>query len=124
MGISLQTDRGRTLYSFWGDRITKSINKSLKNLDSSVLINLASDEYFKSINRKKVKADILNIKFKEERNGQLKFLSFNAKVARGLMARYIIKNQINAPADIKGFDYEGYYYSEEHSTEDTWLFIR
>ena len=124
MGTRLANAQGKNLYDFWGDKITRQINKALKESGGNLLVNLASNEYFKSLKKAKLKADILNINFKEYHNGTLKFLSFNAKVARGKMARFIIKNQITQSEDIKGFTSDGYYFSAEHSTESDWLFIR
>ena len=124
MGTSLSTDRGSNLYQFWGDRITKSLQKDLYESGSDLVINLASQEYFSSIQTKKLKASVININFKEYKDDQLRFLSFNAKVARGLMTRYIIKNRISALDDIKGFNMDGYVYSEAHSDATSILFIR
>ena len=124
MGTRLKTKYGKNLYEFWGDRITKQINGLLKDHDNKQIINLASEEYFKSVKKQKLKAEILNINFKEYHNGTLKFLSFNAKVARGMMARYIIKNRIDTIEEIKGFAQESYSFSEENSTPQNWIFIR
>lgn len=124
MGTTLKTDKGNNLYQYWGDKVSKELNKSLLEVNSNLIVNLASNEYFKVVDNKKLKADVLNINFKEYRDGELKFISFSAKVARGLMARYIIKHQIEAQEELKGFDSEGYYFSEELSTENNWLFVR
>jgi len=104
--------------------VTKEINKAFKPKRPRVLINLASEEYSKVIKRDKLDADELILNFKEWKGDKLKFVSFTAKVARGLMARYIIKNRIKNLEDIKGFDLEGYSFSEENSDDKTWLFIR
>jgi cytoplasmic iron level regulating protein YaaA (DUF328/UPF0246 family) len=124
MGTSLENRRGKNLYEFWGDDITKALNGVLAEQDSKVLVNLASKEYFSAINTKKLKADILDIHFKEYRNGQLKFLSFNAKKARGLMSRFIIKNKLVAKEEIKAFNYEDYYFNAELSSESAYTFVR
>ena len=124
MGSRIETEHGKSLYAFWNNKITNKLNQSLKKSNSETLVNLASDEYFKSIKQDKLKADVLHIKFKELRDGKLKFLSYNAKVARGLMTRYIIKNRITNPEEMKGFDYEGYGFSEENSSDNLWMFIR
>lgn len=124
MGSKLHTEKGTNLYHYWGDEITKKLNKSLKDIGSETIVNLASDEYFKAINKKKLKANILTINFKEYRDEQLKFISFSAKVARGLMARYIIKNKVKNTEDLKGFDLERYSFSEDNSTENSWIFVR
>lgn len=124
MGTRLENKSGSNLYHFWGDKLSKALNKELKNQESETILNLASNEYFKAIDKKSIKANITNANFKEYRDGQLKFISFNAKKARGLMARYIIKNRIDSISDLKGFDVEGYYYSEEHSDVSNLLFVK
>ncbi len=124
MGTTLANEKGNNLYIFWGDQITKAINRDLASQEEKVLVNLASNEYFKSIHTKKIKAKILDISFKEFRNGTLSFISFNAKKARGLMSRYIIQNKITKVDDIKGFNLDNYYFDEENSTEDNFLFVR
>lgn len=124
MGTKLPTEKGTNLYEFWGNKITNEINKSLKESKESTLINLASEEYFKSINKDKLKGNILTINFKEYKGDKLKFVSFTAKVARGMMARFIIKNRIKKLDNIKSFNEDRYEYSEEHSSENNWLFIR
>jgi len=124
MGTRLENKKGSNLYHYWGDTLSKSLNKDLKELESEVIINLASKEYFKAINQGKLKARIINIDFREEKNGEFKFVSFFAKKARGLMARYIVKNQIDDVESLKGFDYENYRFAEEHSTKDELLFVR
>ena len=122
MGTQFQNDRGKNLYGFWGDTITDSINQELKAQNSDVLINLASMEYFKSINTKKLNAKIITPVFKDQKNGVYKIISFYAKKARGLMSRYIIQNNLTDPEAIKGFNLEGYTFKEK--IDDQWLFIR
>lgn len=124
MGTKITTDKGNNLYQFWGDKVTREINKSFKPRSQKVLINLASAEYSKVINKKKLDAEELIINFKEMKGDKLRFVSFTAKVARGMMARYIIQNKIKNLEDIKGFDLDGYSYAEDHSTDNQWLFIR
>ncbi len=124
MGTRLENKKGTNLYHYWGDSISKAINKDLKAQESDVVLNLASNEYFKAVDKKKLKARIINVDFREEKNGELKFVSFFAKKARGLMARYVIKNKIDEVESLAGFDYENYRFSEEHSTEDSLLFVR
>ena len=124
MGTNLINKRGKDLYDFWGDLITEQINQAIAKSESNILINLASDEYFKSIKTEKIDANIIKIVFKEFRDDKLKFITFNAKRARGLMVRYIAKNKINTPEELKGFDYENYYFDHEHSTENEYWFIR
>lgn len=122
MGTQFQNNRGKNLYEFWGDTITDSINQALKKQHSECLINLASIEYFKSINAKKLNAKIITPIFKDQKNGAYKIISFYAKKARGLMSRYIIQNKLTDPEAIKGFNLKGYTFKE--SKNDDWLFIR
>ena len=124
MGTQLENRKGNNLYKFWGDDITKELNKLFADMDSKILINLASKEYFSAINTKKLKAEVIDINFREFRDGKLKFLSFNAKKARGFMSRYIIENKLTSKEEIKGFNYENYYFDEEHSTDTSFTFIR
>lgn len=124
MGSSMANSKGKNLYEFWGEQITKELNNDFKKLGSEVLINVASNEYFKAVKPKKLKARIIDIQFKEYRNGKLSFLSFNAKKARGLFARYMVKNRIVLEEDLKGFNYESYGFEEKLSSERDWLFVR
>lgn len=124
MGTTLTVENAQSLYEFWGDKITKELNKDLKAQGDDILINLASNEYFKAVNKKKLKARIVDVEFKDFKNGQFKIISFFAKKARGLMARYIAEHQISKAEDLKGFDYEGYLFDEQGSTEYNLLFKR
>ena len=124
MGTKLKSRRGDDLYDFWDDRINAAINRELAGLDSPVLVNLASNEYFKSAQPEKLGARIITPMFKEERNGEYKFISFTAKKARGLMSRYIIRNRVEDPEDLMGFDLEGYRYNEDLSGADKPVFTR
>jgi len=124
MGTSLENAKGKNLYDFWGGQITKAINKALSGQKEKTLVNLASNEYFNAIDPDKIKGEVLDIHFREFRNGKLKFLSFNAKKARGLMSRYIIQNKIEKKQDLKGFNLDSYYFSEEHSTGNSFTFVR
>lgn len=124
MGTKLATDKGKNLYEYWGTAITNEINKSLEESGQNILINLASEEYFKSIHKDKLAGKILTVNFKEFKGDKYKFVSFTAKVARGMMARYIIKNRIKKIADIKGFNEDRYSFNEELSTDDNWIFVR
>ncbi|MFC4260183.1 peroxide stress protein YaaA [Marinobacter lacisalsi] len=123
MGTKFENKRGKDLYEFWGNTITDALNREL-DADDGVLLNLASNEYFKSIRKKQLKARIITPQFKDWKNGQYKMISFYAKKARGLMARYAITNNINQADDLKGFDLAGYRFSEEHSSGDNWTFLR
>lgn len=124
MGKKLENRRGKNLYEFWGDKITKSINKDLKEYDHKHLINLASNEYYKSIKAKQINAEIVTPAFKDLKNGQYKMISFFAKKARGLMTRFIIQNGITNPEDLKAFDLDGYIYNPNLSKDNAPVFTR
>ncbi|MCF6366009.1 MAG: peroxide stress protein YaaA [Bacteroidales bacterium] len=124
MGTKLKTKKGKNLYDFWKDKITEKINSYLKEQGDNILINLASDEYFKSIKPKKLKAKVITLVFKEYKNGEYKIVSIYAKKARGLMSRFIIKNKITTPEDIKGFNEDNYFYDDELSSENKLIFVR
>jgi hypothetical protein len=124
MGTALTNPRGKNLYDFWGDKITVAINAILAKQKQPVVINLASNEYFKAVKAKQLQAEVITPVFKDYKNGQYKMISFYAKKARGLMCAYIIKNKIINPEDIKAFDSEGYYFSKELSKAREWVFLR
>ncbi|KPH64529.1 peroxide stress protein YaaA [Pseudoalteromonas porphyrae] len=113
MGTKLDNSRGKNLYEFWGSVIADKLNTVLAEQDSQYLVNLASNEYFKAVDKKTLNAQIITPHFKDCKNGQYKIISFYAKKARGLMARYIIENKITQLSDLKQFTVDGYYYSEE-----------
>lgn len=122
MGTKFSNQRGANLYEFWGDRITQKINEEAAAKD--VVLNLASNEYFKAVKTKQLKGRVITPVFKDEKNGQYKIISFYAKKARGLMAAYVIKNRIKDVQDIKKFDVSGYKFSPEQSNEKEWVFMR
>ena len=124
MGTAFTNTRGKNLYEFWGDKITDLLNQTLKQAGSDVLINLASQEYFKSVNTKKLNARLITPIFKDEKNGKYKIISFYAKRARGLMVRYAAEHGITEPEMLKNFDYEGYSFNEAASNEAEWVFMR
>jgi len=124
MGIKLANDRGSNLYQFWGDIITNEVNKALAAQGDDVLINLASTEYFKSVKKKQLTGTIVTPAFKDWKNGQYKMISFFAKKARGLMARYIIQHQISSVEQLKGFDVAGYTFNEALSQGNDITFTR
>ena len=124
MGTAFANSRGKNLYEFWGDKITDLLNQTLKQAGSDVLINLASQEYFKSVNTKKLNARLITPIFKDEKNGKYKIISFYAKRARGLMVRYAAEHGITDPEMLKNFDYEGYSFNEAASNEAEWVFMR
>lgn len=124
MGTRFENSRGKNIYAFWGDIITDKLNAELAAQNSDTLINLASNEYFKSVKKKQLQATIITPQFKDWKNGKYKMISFYAKKARGLMSAYIIQNQITQAEQIKAFDSEGYYFCEEQSTATDWVFLR
>lgn len=124
MKTKLKNDRGDNLYQFWDDRITKSINKELKKQKEAVLINLASNEYFKSVKPKLLEGRLLNITFKETKNGKTRIVAIFAKRARGLMADYIIRNRIENSEDLKKFKLGGYKFNKALSDDKQWTFER
>ncbi len=124
MGTKLQNSRGKNLYEFWHEKITRRLNKDLKETGSEYIINLASKEYFKSVKPKLLKGELINVNFKEDKNGTYKIVAFFAKKARGMMCHYIIKNKITKPEHLKGFDYDNYVFNEDLSTEKELIFTR
>ncbi len=124
MGTRLQNPRGNNLYQFWGDTITQTLNRELEDKGQPILVNLASNEYFKSVKPKKLNARVITPIFKDLKGEQYKVVSFWAKKARGLMARYIIQNRIDQPEQLKGFTADGYRFREEMSQADEWVFTR
>jgi cytoplasmic iron level regulating protein YaaA (DUF328/UPF0246 family) len=124
MGLKFANQRGKNLYEFWGEQLTDTLNADLVSAKTDVLINLASNEYFKAIKPKLLNADIITPQFKDLKNGQYKMISFFAKKARGVMARYIIDNRITEPEALKSFSEAGYYYSDAQSQGDQWIFLR
>jgi uncharacterized protein len=124
MGTRLENERGKNLYEFWGNIITDAINKQLKASKSEHLINLASNEYFKSVKTKNINAEIITPAFKEYKNGEYKMIGIYAKKARGLLSRYIIQNQLSTPEDIKNFDLDGYKFNSKVSKGNNWVFTR
>ncbi|NIE94976.1 peroxide stress protein YaaA [Acinetobacter sp. C26M] len=124
MGTKLKNTRGHNLYEFWGSIITDQINQDLAEIDAKVLVNLASDEYYKSVNEKKIQAEIVKPVFLDQKNGKYKVISFYAKKARGLMARYLIENKLSQVEQLKAFDSEGYYFDAESSSNKELVFKR
>ncbi|MBL4821921.1 MAG: peroxide stress protein YaaA [Colwellia sp.] len=124
MGTKLDNVRGANLYQFWGDIITNELNQALAEQGDDLLINLASNEYFKAVKQKSLKATIITPQFKDWKNGQYKMISFYAKKARGLMARYIIQNKITNVEQVKNFDLAGYQFSSDFSQGNELVFTR
>lgn len=124
MGTKLKTDIGKNLYEFWGSDITQGLNKQLKKIKSNYLINLASNEYFKSVKAKELNAEIITPAFKEFKNGEYKMIGIYAKKARGMLSRYIIQNKLSAPEDIKSFNEDGYRFNKTLSKGNDFVFTR
>lgn len=122
MGTRFATDKGEDLYQFWGDTITKQLNKALAAQGDDILINLASAEYFKAVNPKTLKGQIITPVFKEKREKGYKIIGVMAKKARGVMADYIIQNRVKDVEDIKQFMSLGYQFNQNLSTENEWVF--
>jgi len=118
MGTSLKNARGKDLYAFWGSRVTDSLKKVLDKQKKPVLLNLASEEYFKVLQAQELGCPVIAPVFQDAKDGKYKIISFYAKRARGLMARYVVENRITDPADLKGFNLDGYkYYAAESKPE-------
>ncbi len=124
MGIKLENERGKNLYEFWGEKLTHHLNQQLEAIDSSLLLNLASNEYFKAVKPKLINGTVVSPEFKDCKNGTYKIISFYAKKARGLMARWVIENRVESANQLVDFDVAGYYYSDEHSTDVAPVFLR
>ncbi len=124
MGTKLKNKAGKDLYDYWGDTLSNSINKELRDHDHNTVINCASIEYFKSIDRPSLNANVITPQFKEYKDGKLKMISFFAKRARGMMARFIIQNKINNQDDILSFDQDGYSFNSSISTPNSPVFTR
>ena len=124
MGTKLQNERGDNLYEFWGEAVTDTINARMADSEDKVLVNLASNEYFKSVKKKALDAQIITPRFEDEKNGVYKVISFYAKKARGLMVKYAADNKLHHAEQLKQFDLAGYYYVDELSDNKTWVFRR
>jgi len=124
MGIKLANPAGKDLYGFWGDLLTEKLNEAIAEQGDDVLINLASDEYFKAIKPKKLNAELIKPVFLDEKNGKFKVISFYAKKARGLMSRYVIQNRLTNPAQLKKFDVDGYFFDTAESKDNELVFKR
>jgi len=124
MGIKLANPAGKDLYSFWGDLLTQKLNDALAEQGDDVLINLASDEYFKAIKPKQLNAELVKPVFLDEKNGKFKVISFYAKKARGLMSRYVIEKRLTKPTQLKKFDVDGYFFDAAESKGNELVFKR
>lgn len=124
MGTALANPRGKDLYAFWGERISQWLNAALAEQGDEVLINLASKEYFSAVKKSALNARIIDCEFRDQKNGDYKIISFHAKKARGLMARYVITQRIDQPEGLKGFAEAGYRYSHGRSSTNNLVFLR
>ncbi|HCR90260.1 MAG TPA: peroxide stress protein YaaA [Prolixibacteraceae bacterium] len=123
MGATIAIQRKKDLYAYWTAKVTEQLQKEL-NAGDKVLVNLASNEYFKVVNTKKLDARIITPVFKDLKNGEYKIISFFARKARGLMCRFVVENNISKPEEMKAFDLEGYYFNSGLSNGDEWVFTR
>jgi cytoplasmic iron level regulating protein YaaA (DUF328/UPF0246 family) len=124
MGTKFANQGGKDLYQFWDNKITDLLNQDIKDSGNKVLVNLASNEYFKSVQLKQLDAAMVTPVFKDYKNGKYKIISFYAKKARGMMAAYIINNKIKKVEDIKGFNIEGYRFNSDMTAGSDWVFTR
>jgi cytoplasmic iron level regulating protein YaaA (DUF328/UPF0246 family) len=124
MKTKLANQRGKDLYQFWGDRITQQLNAALKAQDTRVLVNLASNEYYKAIQPAALEGEVITPVFKEHKDGKYKVVAIHAKRARGKMANFIIRERIDQPEQLKTFNEGGYEYSENLSSDKEWVFVR
>lgn len=124
MGTRLATAKGKNLYEYWGSSIARYVNERMAGESSSVVVNLASEEYFKAVDQKTLTARVVQCVFQDWKNDAWKVISFHAKRARGLMVRYAIEQKASSPQDLYGFDAEGYYYDAAASSPDKLMFRR
>ena len=124
MGTKLDNLRGTNLYQFWGSLVTDAVNSALQEQGDPLLINLASNEYFKAVKKKELQGQIITPIFKDQKNGQYKVISFYAKKARGLMARYILENELTDIEELKKFSVDGYYFVPADSSATDLVFYR
>jgi uncharacterized protein len=124
MGLRFKNQRGKDLYEFWGELITQTLNQDMQESKSDTLVNLASLEYFRAVIPEKIQGRIITPVFKEDKPGGLKIIGLFAKKARGSMSRFIIKNRITEPEQIKTYSEDGYEYADNLSSEKEWIFVR
>lgn len=124
MGTSLTNPKGSNLYQFWGSLLAEKLNEALSTQQNQVVVNLASNEYFKAVSLTHLAAEVITPVFKDYKNGQYKVISFYAKKARGMMARYLIEQRLTAPEGLKEFNEAGYYFVPEASNHKEWVFQR
>lgn len=124
MGTRLSTTRGKDLYAFWGETITDALNRTAEERGARVLVNLASEEYFKSVKPRQLSVPVITPVFEDWKNGKYKIISFYAKRARGMLARYAAIKSIRDPQKLKAFDIDGYAFDKKDSSDTTWIFRR
>ena len=124
MGAKLDVGDRNNLYEFWSEKITDTLNHELASSQNPVLVNLASQEYFKAVNSKNIKGTIVSPVFKEQKGTDFKVVAIHAKRARGLMSKFIIQNRIEDAEQLKHFDWEGYYFRSDLSTKTKLIFVR
>ncbi len=124
MGTKLQTDRGDNLYEFWGSSITEALNAALDAQGDDVVLNLASNEYFRAIKKRELNGRILDVKFRDLRGDTYRTISFYLKRLRGTMSDFMVRNRITDSEELKNFNERGYYFSDERSTDDEFVFLR
>lgn len=124
MGVRLKTRRGHTLYDFWGDTLARGLTRASAELGGAAVVNLASQEYFAAVQRKTLKAPVVSLRFLEEKDGEARIISFFAKKARGLAARWAAEQGAECVEDLKGFDLAGYRFVANASTPQTFTFVR
>ena len=124
MGSRVDTERGKDLYAFWREDLTAHLNTVTAKLKNPTIINLASGEYWGAVDGKALQAPVVQAAFKEIKGGKATIVSFLAKKARGLMARYIVQNRLTTPEDIKSFDVDGYAFDPKASNKTQWVFSR
>ena len=124
MGVRIKTRRGHSLYDFWGPRVSEALNAAAQGHTDKTLVNCASGEYFGAVDRKALTLPVVSCRFLEEQDGEARILSFYAKKARGLMARYAIDNRIDRAADLRAFDVAGYRFVAAQSSDEEFTFSR
>jgi uncharacterized protein len=124
MGVRIKTRRGASLYDFWGGRIAKALNEAAEGQGDQTLVNCASNEYFGAVDARTLKLPVVTCRFLEEKDGQARMISFYAKKARGLLARYAIDHRIDRAEALKGFDVAGYRFQAKESDDHAWTFCR
>ncbi len=124
MGTRLAVNGSTDLYGYWGDRIAKALNEAMRAARSRVLVNLASEEYFKAVGADRIDGEVIQPVFKDLKNGKYSVFFVYAKRARGMMCRYAIENRATDPEQLKGFDFGGYRYAPKLSSEREWVFTR